>query len=423
MPVYTSADLKDDRLFRKKAADDAKLERGEEFKLGAPKTFGHIAGKSLKVNEDKLSGLEALGVLKADVDNLGLLMSCGLKGELSTLSRVATLSRQINYYFSIYLPYLLMTEPEFNDVYTVFAGGDDLFLIGPWNRIITLSERINTSFSEYVCKNLNIHLSAGISVHKPNTPMGFMAESAESGLEEAKEHCKNRLTVFDETVLWDEMAKLTAIQDELKTWLDKRWINAAMLYRLNQIIEMAGVENRIVANKNEIYLEDMECTKWRALLSYSVGRNAAKDLKPEERPAVIDTVIKSLNNWLSEYGSKLKIPVWNMLYNRRTTKKITGGRSMAKVDFWKDDKKESIDPTLFSSKAENLALEIKKESEQYKNTNKRTQIRKFYDEVVRLDVEAKAREKEWHNIAPLVHMLTAKAAYAKGRNLISQGFS
>ncbi|MFZ2634103.1 MAG: type III-A CRISPR-associated protein Csm2 [Desulfosalsimonadaceae bacterium] len=95
---------------------------------------------------------------------------------------------------------------------------------------------------------------------------------------------------------------------------------------------------------------------------------------------------------------------------------------MTKIEFWKDSKKDLIDPTLFSIKAENLALEISKEIEQNRNANKRTQIRKFYDEVVRLDMEAKAREGEWQNIAPLVHMLTAKAAYAKGRSLISDGF-
>jgi CRISPR-associated protein Csm2 len=96
---------------------------------------------------------------------------------------------------------------------------------------------------------------------------------------------------------------------------------------------------------------------------------------------------------------------------------------MTKIEFWKDSKKELIDPTLFSSKAENLALEISEEHRQEKEkVNKRTQIRKFYDEVVRLDMEAKAREENWNDIAPLVHMLTAKAAYAKGRSLISVGF-
>lgn len=95
---------------------------------------------------------------------------------------------------------------------------------------------------------------------------------------------------------------------------------------------------------------------------------------------------------------------------------------MAKIEFWKDSAKQLIDPTLFSKQAEALAVNISKEIEQNRNANKRTQIRKFYDEVVRLDMDAKAREDSWNDIVPLVHMLTAKAAYAKGRNLISDGF-
>jgi CRISPR-associated protein Csm2 len=95
---------------------------------------------------------------------------------------------------------------------------------------------------------------------------------------------------------------------------------------------------------------------------------------------------------------------------------------MEKIDFWKGNKKDSIDPLLFSSKAEKLAVDIAKDNERSKNTNKRTQIRKFYDEVIKLDMEAKSREGEWNNIIPLVHMITAKAAYAKGRGLISDGF-
>lgn len=37
----------------------------------------------------------------------------------------------MNFFFVVYLPHLLKTHPDFRDVYTVFAGGDDLFLIGP----------------------------------------------------------------------------------------------------------------------------------------------------------------------------------------------------------------------------------------------------------------------------------------------------
>jgi len=98
---------------------------------------------------------------------------------------------------------------------------------------------------------------------------------------------------------------------------------------------------------------------------------------------------------------------------------------MLKIDFWKnenDREKGVIDPALFSSKAEKLAQEIAGDIEHNKSVNKRTQIRKFYDEVVRLDMEAKSRDEEWPNIIPLIHMMTARAAYSRGRNLISDGF-
>ena len=34
----------------------------------------------------------------------------------------------------------------------------------------------------------------------------------------------------------------------------------------------------------------------------------------------------------------------------------------------------------------------------------------------------KSRSEEWVSIIPIVHMLTAKAAYARGRKLISENF-
>ncbi|MCD4742308.1 MAG: type III-A CRISPR-associated protein Csm2 [Desulfobacteraceae bacterium] len=90
---------------------------------------------------------------------------------------------------------------------------------------------------------------------------------------------------------------------------------------------------------------------------------------------------------------------------------------------WKDSEKQILDPELFSKTAKELA---KKLAEDHKKSgekeNKRSQIRKFYDETVRLDMLTKSRPGEWVNIIPMVHMLTAKAAYALGRKLISKNF-
>ncbi len=101
---------------------------------------------------------------------------------------------------------------------------------------------------------------------------------------------------------------------------------------------------------------------------------------------------------------------------------------MPEITLWKDRDRKIIDPILYSDIAEEMAKQMKEDHNNNRRVNKRTQIRKFYDEVIRLDTEAKKismntdREK-WDNILPMVHMLVAKAAYARGRDLVSQNFS
>lgn len=93
------------------------------------------------------------------------------------------------------------------------------------------------------------------------------------------------------------------------------------------------------------------------------------------------------------------------------------------VKFWKDRDQRVIEPALFSEHAESLALKLAGEcNESRKKMNKRTQIRKFYDEILRLNTEAKRPEGNWNEILPLVNMVVAKAAYAKGRDLVSDTF-
>jgi CRISPR-associated protein Csm2 len=94
-----------------------------------------------------------------------------------------------------------------------------------------------------------------------------------------------------------------------------------------------------------------------------------------------------------------------------------------KITFWKDKKERTIDPALFSSEAEQLAKALAGDHRESRGrVNKRTQIRKFYDEVLRLENEERSLDHGWDKVLPRVHMLTAKAAYAKGRNLVSDQF-
>ena len=316
VPLYQEEDLNEVGFLNTGKSEKKKLEMMDEIQIGAVKSLHHIAAAALMPGPDGgKRGIDALGVLKADVDYLGLLMGCGLSGNRFTISRLASLSRQFHYYFALYLPDFL--GKAFPDVYTVFAGGDDLFLIGPWNRIYELVFQLERTFSDYACKNRAVHFSAGITLQKAQTPLNLLAESAEAALEKSKSKGRRRLTMFDETVTWADTGALESIRETLETWLSQEWMTKGMLYRLNSFIAMAAKEER-VKKRDQVHVEEMDCLKWRALLSYSAGRNVGKKIKnPDERKQVRKQLIEQMVGWLENYRGTLRIPLWNVLYHHR----------------------------------------------------------------------------------------------------------
>jgi len=312
-------DSYDDRFLAGRRSEKKKEELIEQMEPGVPKTFAHLACKALRAETEGggNTGAEALGVLKADVDQLGLLMACGVKEEHYTLSRLATLSRQFHWYFAVYLPHLLATHVRFQDVYTVFAGGDDLFLIGPWTRMIELAVELRSSFKEYTCRNPEIHFSAGITLHKPHTPLDRLAVQSEKALEQAKnqDEGRDRITLFGETAKWEEFLEIQAIKEILIRWKAQGLVNNAMLYRLNDFIRMAEGEKRIT-KQNEICLKDMECLKWHALFHYMAERNVGRGLQKEEKKRALEEFSQCVA-WLKEYGATFKMALWDVLYHQR----------------------------------------------------------------------------------------------------------
>lgn len=329
VPIYKEADLYDDRILEGGKSEMRKLELLEQIKVdrknGTPKTFAHIACKALNPKSDAghpYTGIQALGVLKADVDQLGMILSCGLREENVTLSRLASLSRQLNFFFAVYLPHLLKTDPRFTDVYTVFAGGDDLFLIGPWNRLIELAEFIRERFAEYTCQNPEIHFSAGISIQKPHTPLGKLAEDAEGALEKAKNGNPDKakrgdcISLFGETATWDEFKELRTIAGTLDKWRSEGLINSAMLFRMNSLVGMASLAGQLLEEK-EIHMEDMECLKWRAFFRYTTERNIGRKIIDEKTRKEMQREFGRAAKWLEDYGGRLKIALWDVIYNNR----------------------------------------------------------------------------------------------------------
>ncbi|NOY64109.1 MAG: type III-A CRISPR-associated protein Cas10/Csm1 [Nitrospirae bacterium] len=322
VPKYDKGDESDEMIDRYLHGE--KTERKQEeilyaVKKDLPKTFHHIAKMALNrvqasengSRHQSFEGIEAIGVFKADVDHLGQLFATGLPAERLTLSRLATMSRLMNQFFAMYVPHLLKTEEKFKDIYTVFAGGDDLFLIGPWNRTVEFAGIIYERFREYVCYNPDITLSAGLHVCKPNTPVLHLAKASEEVLDKSKSVGRDRITVFGEAVTWKDFTELEEIRDTIERWKAGGVVNNAMLYRLNRLLYMAECERKLVSRLiYGVSLDDLECLKWQAMLKYTIVRNMKNNEKLMEE-------VLNVGQWIHRHGGAFKIPLWQVIYNHR----------------------------------------------------------------------------------------------------------
>ena len=318
VPFFKEEDKFDDRYLVGQRGEAKKLSLIDQIEIGHPKTFYHLAQLALvPETQDKFYGLPALAVLKADVDNLGAIFGCGLPAELFTLSRLSTMSRQLNNFFTVYLPYALRNEKNgaFRDIYTVFAGGDDLFLIGPWNKVRDLASFLREKFTRYVCENPNLHFSAGITLHKPHTPVDLLAQESELALEEAKKGAKNQVNMFGETVTWEEFAELFQVEEKLKAWHEKGWLSRRTLYRLNELCELVREEERLLAI-GSIPWHKLQCVKWPAYLRYFLVRAARRELGKEwEVP--YQEMVNEIYAWLKKFRGRFVLALWPLLYNTR----------------------------------------------------------------------------------------------------------
>jgi len=230
-----------------------------------PKTFQLLAESACTIGyiDQKKHGKSLLGALKADVDNLGFIFSIGLGNRIS-ISRFASMSRMINHFFANHL--VQRIKEKYSDIYLVFAGGDDLFLLGPWTQVIEFAEQIGAEFQRYVGNNKAVTLSAGISVVKPLLPMHTIVGEVEGLLEESKKRqdpqnsaktIKNAMTLFDVTTDWNKFSSLLAQGDEYFDLLEEGKVTTGLIGRLLQYSRMYHAFNAGDIRKG-IYLSHME---------------------------------------------------------------------------------------------------------------------------------------------------------------------
>lgn len=178
-------------------------------------------------------GVKRLGIIRADVDNLGQTFVSGFANPKNhnryvTLSRTATLSRQLSLFFKCHINKILREsdfsidrKPMHPRLATIcYSGGDDLFIVGAWNEIIELAVDIRRNFERYTQGTLT--LSAGIGVYVPGYPISAIAREV-ALMEDSSKALpgKNAVTILPDGMMhnvFTESGKKLNVSDGTYQW-------------------------------------------------------------------------------------------------------------------------------------------------------------------------------------------------------------
>jgi len=197
-------------------------------------------------------GAALLGAVMLDADRMGEVFEHGftrLGEERVSVSRVASLSRLIETFFAAEVASLIRDPSRYQErlafgrlepfkrthyplIYTVYAGGDDLFLLGPWNVLLAFAIDLHRLYQQFTGDHPDFTLSGGFVMVKPHLPVPKIAAYVAEAEQHAKSAGRDRLTLFGQAVPWAELAGLQGRADALRRRLESKELPRSVAYRL-----------------------------------------------------------------------------------------------------------------------------------------------------------------------------------------------
>lgn len=145
-----------------------------------------------KTLAERSRGIKRLGVLRADVDNLGQAFVSGFETRFVSLARYSTLSYYLSMFFKFEInkicrgrggitQFRLIEDnrgenPVERDIVIVYSGGDDVFVVGAWDHVLEFAVDLREAFRIYT--NGKMTLSAGFGLFEHKYPIAQMARAA-----------------------------------------------------------------------------------------------------------------------------------------------------------------------------------------------------------------------------------------------------
>lgn len=299
-------------------------------------TFDDLAKSSCKTDK----GIKRLGVLRLDIDDLGIAFSSGFVSDkdkiednlrYATLSRYADLSKDISMFFKVAINKICagdltgcvdFEEKVFNifgiakaqkrKVNIIYAGGDDLFLVGAWDEVLEVAIDINRAFKQFT--NGKLTLSAGMAMFSPTYPISKMAEIAGLLVQMSKNRKdKNSIALFGMETNLKANGQLEC--KYIYTWADfeMKVCKKKMNYLLARLSFDGDKFNKLSVGKSLIYrlMDLIQLTDEDKLniarFAYVLARMQPKQDKDEQKRKVYEDFVSKMYQWINNNEDKKQL--------------------------------------------------------------------------------------------------------------------
>ncbi|PAK80122.1 type III-A CRISPR-associated protein Cas10/Csm1 [Lentilactobacillus parakefiri] len=210
-------------------------------------------------------GIKRIAALRCDVDDLGYAFMAGFSqqnnGIYNTFGRTATFSRSMSIFFKLYINQFAKENKRRLTI--VYAGGDDVFILGAWDDVLKFAVELRQNFLKW--SNNKLTLSAGIGIFPDKTPIDIIARTAGSLEETAKDNGKDSICLFADRFVfkYDDFIndvlqdKLVVIQNFFANESER---GKAFIYKLLDLIRQRDSQDRIAFPRLAYYLARLEDT-------------------------------------------------------------------------------------------------------------------------------------------------------------------
>lgn len=274
-------------------------------------------------------GTSKLGVLKMDVDNLGTFFD-----KRTNINELEACSKSLAWFFEEYLikdllkkefEYLALDldankKPQeykisknnrevkyykvkkeksvfFENIYVIFSGGDDCFLLGAWDAVFAFAKLVHNEFNHFTCKNKDISLSASLVLVDAKFPVVQFAKLADKALKKAKDPKlgKHKIALMGEVFSWDDFEKIEKIALDLQQIIIEKREPRGILDKIRLSARgFLGIQNKLEQHQ-------LPAPKVWRLLWYLKGSKNKEDMeslfqKHYIKPLLSAYVSKQLNN-------------------------------------------------------------------------------------------------------------------------------